>query len=226
MKQKLAMAAAALTILASAPASAATYLFDSVGDSYVIDFNGFTDTGTIPGLTSEITYTLSALSGTTATFSYIVDNTSSAPVTASRVSSFGFNIDPNFTSVGTVTGAVFPTVSSGNVPNGVPNVEFCLTAGPNCAGGAGGGVGISDPNATGTFQFNFASAPTTITLSDLYVRYQSIDAPSLNITGGSATGIPVGVVPEPTTWAMMLAGFFGMGAILRSQRRRRLAAIA
>jgi len=226
MKQKLAMAAAALTILVSAPASAATYLFDSVGDQYVINFNGFFDTTNVPGLTAQVTYTLTGLSGNTATFAYIVDNTSSAPVTASRISTFGFNIDPNFQSVGTVTGAVYPNVSSGNIPNALPNVEFCLTAGPNCSGGASGGVGISDPNATGTFQFNFAAAPTTITLSDLYVRYQSIDAPSLNINGGSATGIPVGVVPEPATWAMMLAGFFGMGALLRSQRRRRLVAIS
>jgi hypothetical protein len=84
-------------------------------------------------------------------------------------------------------------------------------------------VGIADPNATGSFQFNFAAAPTTITFSDLYVRYQSVTAPSLGIQGGSATGIPTVVVPEPATWAMMLAGFFGMGGVLRSQRRRRFA---
>lgn len=33
-------------------------------------------------------------------------------------------------------------------------------------------------------------------------------------------------VPEPATWAMMLLGFGGMGAVLRSQRRRRAAALA
>jgi hypothetical protein len=27
-----------------------------------------------------------------------------------------------------------------------------------------------------------------------------------------------GVVPEPATWAMMLTGFFGLGAVLRRQR--------
>jgi hypothetical protein len=31
---------------------------------------------------------------------------------------------------------------------------------------------------------------------------------------------PVGGVPEPTTWAMMLTGFFGMGGALRTRRRR------
>jgi hypothetical protein len=33
--------------------------------------------------------------------------------------------------------------------------------------------------------------------------------------------IDVGAIPEPATWAMMLAGFFGMGGMLRTQRRRR-----
>ena len=33
-----------------------------------------------------------------------------------------------------------------------------------------------------------------------------------------------GVVPEPATWAMMLMGFAGMGAMLRSRRRAALAA--
>ena len=36
-------------------------------------------------------------------------------------------------------------------------------------------------------------------------------------TNGSAP------IPEPATWGMMLAGFFGMGSILRMQRRRALA---
>jgi hypothetical protein len=36
-------------------------------------------------------------------------------------------------------------------------------------------------------------------------------------------GWPIGV-PEPATWAMMLTGFFGMGSVLR--RNRKLAAVA
>jgi PEP-CTERM motif-containing protein len=34
-----------------------------------------------------------------------------------------------------------------------------------------------------------------------------------------------GPVPEPTTWALMLAGFGGLGAVLRRSRRRALAAM-
>ena len=43
-----------------------------------------------------------------------------------------------------------------------------------------------------------------------------------NITFGSAT--PGTGVPEPAAWAMMLAGFGGLGATLRSRRRRMAAA--
>lgn len=44
------------------------------------------------------------------------------------------------------------------------------------------------------------------------------------VATGFATNGPGGAIPEPATWAMMLVGFFGMGSILRTQRRRALAA--
>ncbi len=38
--------------------------------------------------------------------------------------------------------------------------------------------------------------------------------------GGTTTPVtPVGAVPEPATWAMMVLGFFGMGALLRRRNR-------
>jgi hypothetical protein len=36
----------------------------------------------------------------------------------------------------------------------------------------------------------------------------------------------VGAVPEPSTWALMLMGVFGLGAVLRSSRRRNVSALA
>jgi len=41
-----------------------------------------------------------------------------------------------------------------------------------------------------------------------------------------AIGWPIAGVPEPTTWAMMLTGFFGMGSLLRRQRKTPVAATA
>lgn len=38
--------------------------------------------------------------------------------------------------------------------------------------------------------------------------------------GGTTTPVvPVGAVPEPATWAMMVLGFFGMGTLLRRRHR-------
>jgi hypothetical protein len=39
------------------------------------------------------------------------------------------------------------------------------------------------------------------------------------VTGGSVTG----AVPEPASWALMLTGFLGAGAVLRTARRRQVA---
>lgn len=38
--------------------------------------------------------------------------------------------------------------------------------------------------------------------------------------------VPGGAVPEPASWALMLVGFGGVGAILRNQRRRPAMAVA
>jgi hypothetical protein len=45
-------------------------------------------------------------------------------------------------------------------------------------------------------------------------------------TGFATNGTGRVPVPEPATWALMLVGFGGLGAVLRSQRRRQRLAIA
>jgi hypothetical protein len=49
-------------------------------------------------------------------------------------------------------------------------------------------------------------------------------ADAIYSVGGNTQGFVLGGVPEPATWAMMLAGFGGLGAMLR--RRRQVAATA
>lgn len=46
-----------------------------------------------------------------------------------------------------------------------------------------------------------------------------------SFNAGSSASFSAGIVPEPATWALMIAGFGGAGAMLRS-RRRQLAAVA
>lgn len=42
------------------------------------------------------------------------------------------------------------------------------------------------------------------------------------VTFSQPTPTPHGAVPEPSTWAMLLVGFFGIGGALRSSKRRQL----
>ena len=65
--------------------------------------------------------------------------------------------------------------------------------------------------------------------------YYDLAAGTYTVTGiaiqsfqGNGKGaIALGAVPEPATWTMMLAGFFGLGAMVRRARRERaLAATA
>jgi hypothetical protein len=73
---------------------------------------------------------------------------------------------------------------------------------------------------------------TSVKLSNLtgYAKLKGEDTPGvggdfLHVKQISYNAI-VAAVPEPSTWAMMLLGFFGAGALLRSNRRRQVAAVA
>ena len=183
---KITLAVAALLVSATAAnASIITVSPDDVGQSFTVDYDGFTEGQTIDGLTGQTPFTLTGVTGTTYNFDYEVANTSSDPIDDSRISIFGFNTDPNISDA-SATGE-FDRAASGNVPSGFGQVEVCFkgSGGPNCSGGGSAGVELGD-STTGTLTLDFADALTQLTLSDFFVRYQSIDGPGMN--GGSAIG--------------------------------------
>jgi len=224
--------AAAAFLMSATPALADAITLDAgdIGVPQTISFNGFADGTTINGLTAEGVFTLTSITngGSTWNFTYSIDNTSSSPITASRVSGFAFDTTPGVVSASS-TGLFSFSDISGNYPNGIQTVDVCFktaSTGASCAGGAGGGVAISDPAATGTFTLNFASPITSLTFDDFYVRYQSIVGP--DGTPGSATGIGSsttttststgGQVPEPGVVGLMGAA---AAAVMLLRRRRR-----
>jgi hypothetical protein len=214
--RKLLLATFLTSAALAAQPLAAAIVFDSVGDtSGTLAFNGIIDGNVQPGLTSTLSLTLTGLDTTSGlfTFSYNVTNTSSAPITASRVSGFGFNSTPDASATGhSVTGA-FDTVSlNGNVPQ-LGNFDICVSN-VNCAGGASGGPTLGN-SGTGTLVLNFADGTSSITLDDFYVRYQSIFGAGLD---DDESGVGV-VVPEAATWMMMLTGFGAIGYATRRRRR-------
>ncbi len=133
-------------------------------------------------------------------------------------------------------GLRLPNVSGSNDP------QVCLKAsGPtnNCAGGGGDGLemgsgfnlGSKDnpfPSTSSEFILSFTGPEkrTAITLHNLILRFQSLSgtgvsgANSGKLDGDSGVGIvtSVDIVPEPTSWAMLITGFGLIGAAARRRR--------
>jgi hypothetical protein len=168
-------------------------------------------------LTSNLYLSLVSGIGTdTLTFSYVLTNTSSVGGASGRVSGFAFNSNPDPTGGDADDAGEFDNVLlGGNYPNGIGDVEVCLTNSASCAGGGGGGAGayVGDP-ATGTFTLEYGDPIASLYLGDFWVRYQGLTG----LNTGSATGGDTPPVPEPSTWALMLFGFGALGFAMRRRR--------
>ena len=222
MTFSLKSAVAAIALVAATPALASvTILGDQLdpGESKVINFNGYSNGSVISGLTAQLTLQLVSIANGEFLFNYSILNNSSAPVTGSRISSFGFDTDPDL--AGAAATGDYRFIENGSIANG-QNVEICFNAADtgSCSGGGGAQIGET---GSGTFTLIFASNVQDITLSDLHTRYQSITG----VNASSATGDPVTPpVPEPATWAMMLLGFGATGFAMRRRRRTGIAQLA
>ncbi|NML94296.1 cistern family PEP-CTERM protein [Novosphingobium sp. TW-4] len=219
-------AIASFALAGTAFADSMTFGSTDISKSVTLNYNGYSGSGgsSISGLTGSTTFTLTGVSNNTYTFDYSVSNTSSAPVTGSRISSFAFNTDPTIASA-TSTGAFSQTTLNSNYPNGIGNVDVCFkdaTTG-SCAGGGSGGLTLGQ-TGTGSFSLSFSSPVSAVTLSDFFVRYQSITGvPGISsasgagtISSGSTTSSGGTSVPEPG-----MLGLFGMGLAGMALARRR-----
>ena len=231
---KLILTFAALSAfgVSAAPALADTITLGtgSIGTATTLTYNGYSSGTTIAGLTGSTTFTLTGISGNNYTFSYSVANTSTSPITDSRISSFAFNTDPTITSA-TSTGAFSYTTLNSTYPNGIGSVDVCfkdaLTG--SCAGGGSGGLTIGQ-TGTGTFTLSFSQPITSLTLSDFYVRYQSI-AGAGSITSASGSGTISSTsggtsVPEPGMLGLMSAGLIATALLRRRRHPAKVAAFS
>jgi PEP-CTERM motif len=62
----------------------------------------------------------------------------------------------------------------------------------------------------GTFTLQLAGATAASLITDVVFEFGTCDPTACTIPGRSGP-FPVGPVPEPSTWAMMILGFFGVG---------------
>jgi hypothetical protein len=217
---------ASASMAAVITANSATFSAADVGTSFGVSYDGFTGAGTIAGLSAGTLFTLTGVTGTSYMFDYAVSNTSSAPITDSRVSNFGFNTDPNIAGA-TGTGEFSTVATNANVPN-IGTVDVCFKGGggtKSCAGGGGGGTMMGESDA-GSLILNFAQALDSLTLSDFYVRYQSIvgtDCPPSSAVGSgtvSSSGGSSGGTPTPVPAPPMVLLFGAAAAALVMSRRR------
>ncbi|MEL0210681.1 MAG: cistern family PEP-CTERM protein, partial [Novosphingobium sp.] len=90
---KVLSALAAGAALAPAYADSITLGSGDIGTSFSLNYNGYSGGTTIDGLSGSTTFKLTGVSGNNYSFDYSVANTSTSPVTGSRLSSFAFNTD-------------------------------------------------------------------------------------------------------------------------------------
>jgi hypothetical protein len=196
-----------------------------VGGSFTLAFNGIVEGSVVAGLTSQMTFTVNSIDATTNTIglTYSITNTSADPITASRVSAFGFDSSPDIASA-TVTGLFTEEHYNLNFPqlNAITSsgiIEFCANnnGGNSCGGGGSSGVLIGDTGG-GTLQLRLASSISSgVDLTGFVVRYQSIAGTNL---GNSGIGVSAPPIPEPSAMAVFGLGSLIVGAALRRSARR------
>lgn len=234
---KLIPAIAMATAFAS-PALADSISLDStkLGQTFTLDYNGFSDGTTIGGLTGQTSFTLTSITnngggGSIYSFDYSVTNTSSSPVTGSRISSFAFNTDPTISGASS-TGAFAYTTLNSNYPNGIGTVDVCFkdASTGSCSGGGSGGLTLGQ-TGSGSLSLNFSQPVSALSLSDFYVRYQSISGvPGISSASGSGTVVTSTStggtsVPEPGALGLLATGLIAMG-LMRGRRRRSLKTVS
>jgi hypothetical protein len=148
-----------------------------------------------------------------------------------RLDSLSFNITtPTAFSFGSLNFAAGSTLLSGTVLNGNLTGSIGGTTGAIVASAAVGSTVAFDPSPLFTFEPN-SQFGFTFNLGDLDPAFTTASSGTAlssfraGISGGSFQSDPAvtfGVVPEPVTWTMMIAGF---GLVGMAARRRRGVAV-
>ncbi len=211
----LASGLAAMSALLASPAHAVTTTIDFVGTApYVQGYyygltNSLTGTDTLPALAVEAGDIFQG------TLSF------ASSVTVPNNSYFGLQLAINDTS-----GIFTDYISYAATLSYFYGATEVTPVGIGTYGGSTQGLVIGNYNFTGTGAFSFDRIEYSVMINyffdqDNQIQYDSSVLPESNSSFYLGV-IPTSNVPEPASWAMMLAGFSLVGATLRNRRTVRL----
>jgi PEP-CTERM motif len=221
----------ALVLAASGPAKAAfvAAICDSLScggtagvDFFIVQDNGAGDSNATTGVIT--------MSDSIGGYTVVVNTSQSKPVIGSAGAP---QLDLNFavTSNASPTGSIFLFASDTGFTNGGP---FALSMGGTNSGGSGtetgkawGGTTNTALDITGNLfgslgPFSGAfSGETNVSLTPGMNPFSlTIGAAVMRTTAGTSTGdLNLSAVPEPSTWAMMVLGFAGIGFMAYRRKR-------
>jgi hypothetical protein len=210
-------ASAAFALAVVTTASQAVLI--SAGSNNPLSFSWSFNTG-LSLLTGFGSMTFSGFNSTVLTVATTLTNT--AALSTDRLTSFGFGINPNSTSIGFADvadgGMVAAGFASGLLAANVPGVEICAFGGVNCGGGGTDGIfgGASD-----TFIILLGGTwGSSVNVDPIGLSYQSglggfafpsssSSSSSGSSSSGSSSSSSSGGVPEPASTTLV-----GMGLLL------------
>jgi hypothetical protein len=200
-KYLVGMAASALVLGAAGAASATQYLLQ-YSDAFGTGSFGTVD---VTGDSSSLHFVIDVTPG------FIVD-TGSHYAVAMNLSGSGFALlnAPGF------------TLSTGGLSS-APFSGFNVAL--NCTTACGNGGSAPHPGSPLTFDIT-GTGLGVLAANDYNGHTINFAVDVLRNTTGVVGGGLGGAVPEPATWGLMILGFGGAGAALRSSRRRKAAAFA
>jgi hypothetical protein len=176
--------------------------------------------GTVAAQAASVTYTFTGIGSGTIdgvsfsdqTFSFVVNSTTSLIDSSAAPYYYLRNVGGTFTE-----GSFSATLTATNTIVGSADTSTPYTAINIFNSTSDNGVGLFDPSL-GSFHLDTSFGPITVTdpssLTPTFGgSFASTGGDTIAITGLSSLTFQAAVapVPEPTTWAMMLIGFCGLG---------------